>query len=60
MLPPEAIAEYKELYRKRFGVVLNDAEASFRANKLFALYAAVLATEPTGVINTADTTRSNQ
>lgn len=42
MLPPEAIVEYKKLYRKRFGVNLSDAEASFRANNLVNLYKAVL------------------
>ncbi len=42
MLPPEAIAEYKTLYFKRFGINLSDAEASFRANNLIGLYKAVL------------------
>ena len=46
MLPPEAIKEYKALYRKRFGVELSDEEASFRANHLVDLYKAVLS-EPT-------------
>ena len=41
MLPPKAIAEYKELYKKRYGVDLSDAEASFRANHLVDLYKAV-------------------
>jgi hypothetical protein len=45
MLPKEAIEEYKELYKKRFGVVLSDAEASFRANNLVNLYKAVLGPE---------------
>ena len=41
MLPPEAIKEFKELYKKRFGVDLIDQEASFRANNLVGLYEAV-------------------
>lgn len=45
MLPKEAIEEYKRLYKKRFGVVLSDAEASFRANNLVKLYKAVLGSE---------------
>ena len=46
MLPKEAIEEYKILYQKRFGVILTDAEASFRANNLVKLYRAVLGSEP--------------
>lgn len=45
MLPKQAIDEYKELYKKRFGVILSDAEASFRANNLVNLYKAVLGPE---------------
>ena len=45
MLPKEAIDEYKVLYKKRFGVDLSDAEASFRANNLVSLYRAVLGPE---------------
>jgi hypothetical protein len=45
MLPKEAIEEYKILYQKRFGVLLTDAEASFRANNLVNLYRAVLGSE---------------
>lgn len=45
MLPKEAIEEYKKLYEERFGVVLSDAEASFRANNLVNLYRAVLGSE---------------
>lgn len=45
MLPKEAINEYKVLYKKRFGVDLSDAEASFRANNLVNLYRAVLGPE---------------
>jgi hypothetical protein len=48
MLPKQAIEEYKELYKKRFGVVLSDAEASFRANNLVNLYKAVLGPERSG------------
>jgi hypothetical protein len=42
MLPKEAIEEFKKIYKKRFGVELTDAEASFRANNLVNLYSAVL------------------
>lgn len=45
MLPPEAIQEYQQLYKMRYGVDLSDAEASFRANNLVRLYRAVLGTE---------------
>ncbi len=45
MLPKEAIDEYKVMYKKRFGVDLSDAEASFRANNLVNLYRAVLGPE---------------
>lgn len=45
MLPKEAIEEYKVLYKKRFGVDLSDAEASFRANNLVNLYRVVLSPE---------------
>lgn len=45
MLPKEAIKEYKELYEKRFGIVLNDADASFRANNLVNFYKTTLGSE---------------
>lgn len=45
MLPKEAIDEYKELYQKRFGAILSDEEALFRANNLLGLYRAVLGPE---------------
>jgi len=48
MLPKQAIDEYKILYQKRFGVLLSDAEASFRANNLVNLYKAVLGSENAG------------
>lgn len=38
MLPQQAIQEFKELYKKRYGVELSDEEASGRANRLFNLY----------------------
>lgn len=41
MLPPEAIKEYKEIYKRCFGVVLDDGEASLHANNLIKLYKAV-------------------
>ena len=41
MLTPEAIDEFKKLYKARFGVDLTDEEAAFRANNLVNLYEAV-------------------
>lgn len=49
MLPKEAIEEYKKLYINRYGVVLTDIEASFRANNLVNLYKTVLGTEPSEI-----------
>ena len=46
MLPAEAINEFKELYRKKFGVELSDEEASFRANNLVNLYKFVYGESP--------------
>lgn len=40
-LPPEAIKEFKVLYKKEFGVDLSDEEATMRANNLVGLYDAV-------------------
>jgi hypothetical protein len=45
LLPKEAIDEYKTLYKERFGVDLDDDEASFRANHLLDLYRAVRSEE---------------
>jgi len=42
MLPQDAINEFKDLYRKQYGVVLSDTEAARRANNLMRLYRAVL------------------
>jgi hypothetical protein len=44
MLPKEAIAEFKKLYKARFKVDLSDEEAAFRANNLVNLYEAVYGT----------------
>ena len=41
MLPKEAILEFKALFKKVYGVEISDEEASFRANNLVNLYAAV-------------------
>ena len=38
MLPPEAIEEFKGLYKKRFGKDLSGKDASRRANNLVNLY----------------------
>ncbi|MFI5260465.1 MAG: hypothetical protein ACHQU0_01550 [Candidatus Paceibacteria bacterium] len=50
MVENDYIAEFKQLYKKRFGIELTDAEASLRANHLINLYRAVLGPEPTGAI----------
>ncbi len=41
MLPPEAIQEFKELYRKHFGEEPTDQEAEQKAEKFLDLYRAV-------------------
>lgn len=41
LLPKEAIDEFKEIYKKKFGKELDDKEGSFRANNLFNLYLAI-------------------
>jgi len=41
MLPKKAIDQFKELYKKRYGVELDDKEAEFRANNIINLYKAV-------------------
>lgn len=41
MLPKEAIIEFKELFKKVYGIEISYEEASFRANNLVNLYAAV-------------------
>ena len=38
MLPPEAVEEFKGLYKKRFGEDLSNEDASRRANNLVNLY----------------------
>lgn len=55
MVEDDYIAEFKQLYKKRFGVELTDAEASLRANHLINLYRAVLGPEPIGAVDKADT-----
>jgi len=59
MLPKQAIAEYKELYRKRFGVVLSDAEAAFRATNLLNLYKVVLDVDTSGSKKIVDKPNTN-
>ncbi len=58
MLPPEAIKEFKQLYRDTFGEELDDAEASRRANRLVNLYGAIfehLVAQPEEEVKTHDT-----
>jgi hypothetical protein len=48
MLPEKAIKEFKEIYRKNYGIELTDKEASERANNFVALYKAVYNSEHFG------------
>ena len=55
MLPPEAIQEFRQLYRDTFGEELDDTEASRRANRLVSLYGAIfehLVAQPTEEVKT--------
>lgn len=47
MLPPEAIEEFKTIYKEVFDEELDDAEALRRATRLFELYKAILSYSPT-------------
>ena len=58
MLPEQAIDEYIEIYRKKFGITLSRQEAAFRANHLVDLYKAVLGPE-SHEINKVDKPRSD-
>lgn len=42
LLPDQAIYEFIAIYKKEFGLLIDFAEASRRANNLFLLYRAVL------------------
>jgi len=58
MLPPEAIQEFKQIYRDTFYEELSDAEASRRANRLVSLYGAIfdhLVVQPEEEVKTHDT-----
>lgn len=46
MVEDAYIAEFKQLYKERYGIELSDVEASFRANHLLNLYRAVLGPDP--------------
>ena len=59
MLPEQAIAEYKKLYEARYGVVLNDAEASLRANNLVNFYKATLGSKHPNTTKVVDEPRCN-
>ncbi len=59
MLPKEAIEEYKQLYKARYGVVLSDDEASFRANNLVNMYKLVYGDTTDRNINQEGKTDSN-
>jgi hypothetical protein len=38
MLPIQAIKEYQQMYKARFGIVLSEEEAVEKANKLVQFY----------------------
>jgi len=61
MLPQDAINEFKDLYRKQYGVALSDTEATRRANNLMRLYRAVLKPSPSVLEQASDdhATRNN-
>ena len=54
MLSKEALQEFKELYRNRYGVELGDAELSFRANNLVDFYKIVYGDQSRGPIKAKD------
>jgi hypothetical protein len=50
-IPTLAVIEFKDIYRKKYGVELSDEEAVYKANKFFSLYKAIFqdcATERSG------------
>jgi len=51
MPSPKAITEFKELYLRRYGVPLSDAEALEKAGQLLRLYKAVYGTGEAGGTN---------
>ena len=58
MLPPQAIKDFKKMYKARYGVELSDAEAKRRANNLIDFYRAVC--EPSHRSHLKTATRHNQ
>ena len=46
MLPTEAIEEFKQIYKKEFGIEISDEESLRRASNLVNLYRAVYDTGP--------------
>ena len=45
-LSPEAIREYKEIYKAEFGVELSDAEAEEQGVRLLRLFSLLLRSSP--------------
>ena len=41
MLPPQALQEFKQIYREVFGEELDDAQAERRATRLLNLYGVI-------------------
>lgn len=41
MLPPEAIQEFKQIYKDVFNEEISDADAIIKANRLLDLYSAI-------------------
>ncbi|MBI2624770.1 MAG: hypothetical protein HYW70_00300 [Candidatus Nealsonbacteria bacterium] len=59
---PEAIQQFRKLYRERFGEELNDNEALLKATKLLNLYRTIYGTVSFDQIKKAENTneKSNQ
>lgn len=60
MLPKEAIQEFKKLYLARFGIELDDIEASRRANNLVNLYKFVYDEPAFGPVKSNDYENENR
>ena len=54
MLPKEALNEFKQIYRKEYGIDLSDEEAQRRVNNLMAFYRAVLEEDQPGAIKKSE------
>lgn len=63
MLPPEAIQEFKKIYKAEFNEEISDTEATVKANRLIDLYSAMfesLANAPKEEVNQNETRSINK